>query len=128
MKIEFRKVPLQSSKLSLTNNSVNFLGTFSKITPKLVKLEAKMGGILEVDCCKCGKVFPVNLDEDIELLLSDGIFKPETKEDEEYIAIEIDDSIIDFEDILQSEIESFKSDYFICDDCKSSDSLIELEY
>jgi len=126
MKIEFRKVPLQESNFDLKLDSVNFLGTFSKISSKLVKIDGKIDGILEVDCCKCGKSFDIALTENSKLLLSDGIYQEENEDED--IIIEIDDHIIDFDDILKSEIESIKSEYYICDECKLKNNSIELEY
>jgi len=126
MKIEFRKVPLQESSFDLKLDSVNFLGTFSKISSKLVKIDGKIDGILEVDCCKCGKTLDIKLTEVVKLHLSDGIYQDESEDDE--IVIEIDDHIIDFDDILKSEIESIKSEYYVCDECKLKNDSIELEY
>lgn len=127
MKIEFRKVPLQESEFVLKLDSVNFLGTFSKISSKLVKFDGKIDGILEVDCCKCGKNLNIEVGEDSKLLISDGIYEDETEDGEE-IVIEVDNHIIDFHDILKSEIESIKSQYYVCDECKLKNDSIELEY
>jgi hypothetical protein len=126
MKIEFRKAPLQQSKFEFEQNSVKFLGTFSKISSKIVKLDANISGECQVDCCKCGQSFSKHIDEKLECLLSDGIYSSNI--DEELVIIEVEDHIIDFSNILNSELESFKSDYHICDDCQNSNDLIELEY
>ena len=126
MKIEFRKVPLQKSKFEFEQNSVKFLGTFSKMSSKIVKLDANISGKCQVDCCKCGKDFSKHIDEKLECLLSDGICSSDN--DEELVIIEVEDHIIDFSNILNSELESFKSDYHLCSDCQNSNDLIELEY
>ena len=42
MKIEFRKIPLQDSEFEISSNSVKFLGTFSKISSKLAKINSKL--------------------------------------------------------------------------------------
>ena len=69
MKIEFRKIPLQDTEFEITSNSVKFLGTFSKISSKLAKINSKLSGNCDVDCCKCGITFDVPVDSDIEFLL-----------------------------------------------------------
>jgi len=126
MKIEFRKIPLNSSSFEIDSNSVKFLGNFSKISSKLAKIEANLGGYCEVDCCKCGKEFSIPLDESIELVVSDGIYS--STEEDEYIVVEVEDHIVDFHQILDSEIESLKSEYHICDSCRADDNLVEIEY
>ena len=41
------------------------------------------------------------------------------EEDEENIVIEVENHIIDFDDILNSELESLRSEYHICEECES---------
>ena len=128
MKIEFRKIPLELSEFEINSDSVKFLGTFSKMSSKLAKIDGTLSGSCEVDCCKCGVSFTNDLDEKTEFIASDGIFNSENQDNEEFVIIEIDDHILDFNEILQSEIESLKSEYYICDTCKNNDELVELEY
>ena len=128
MKIEFRKVPLNGTEFEINSNSVKFLGTFSKISSKLAKISANMNGDCDVDCCKCGQNITINIDENINFLVSDGNYEPNQHNDEEFVIIEAQDHILDFDDILHSEIESLKSEYYVCDTCKNNDNLVELEY
>ena len=128
MKVEFRKIPLNESEFEINSNSVKFLGTFSKISSKLAKIIAKLNGNCDVDCCKCGKILRINIDENINFLVSDGNYEPNQHNDEEFVIIEAEDHILNFDDILHSEIESLKSEYYICDTCKNNDNLVELEY
>ena len=128
MKIEFRKVPLQETEFEVSSNSVKFLGTFSKISSKLAKIDSKISGNYNVDCCKCGKTFEIFLDEKIKFLLSDGIYSSENNNDEEYVIVEIEKHILDFDEILHSELESLNSEYHICDNCKTNDKFVEIEY
>ena len=127
MKIEFRKIPLQNAEFEIFSNSVKFLGTFSKISSKLAKINSKMDGKYDVDCCKCGDTFDVTINSEIQFLVSDGIYTSENY-DEEYVIIEVENHMMDFNEILHSEIESLKSEYHICDTCKNNDTLVELEY
>jgi len=127
MKIEFRKIPLEESEFEISLNSVKFLGTFSKISSKLAKIHSNLVGECEVDCCKCGVAFTIPIKMEIQFLVSDGVYSSE-RDDEEYVIIEAEDHILDFDEILHSELESLKSEYHICDACKNNDNLVEIEY
>ena len=128
MKIEFRKIPLSLTEFKINTDSVKFLGTFSKISPKLAKIDANLSGQYNVDCCKCGKALSIDLDDDINFLVSDGIYSSLDKEENEFVIIEIENHILDFNDILRSEIESQKSEYYVCSTCKENKNFIEIEY
>ena len=127
MKIEFRKVPINSTEFQIESNSVKFLDNFSKISNKLVKIEGQIKANCEVLCCKCGNQFNINIDEKSNLMVSDGIYSSQN-EDEDFIVIELEDHIVDFDSILDSEIESIKSEYYICQSCQKNDNFIEKEY
>jgi uncharacterized metal-binding protein YceD (DUF177 family) len=126
MKIEFRKVPLQESALELSSQTAKLSGTFCKISSKLVKIEANLTGSLDVECCKCGKTFPISLNERVELLVSDGEYQ--SSQEDELVVVEVDDSFVDFSEILESELESIRSEYYICDECNTKDNEINIEY
>ncbi len=126
MKIEFRKVPLQPTEFELNSNSVKFSGSFSKISSKLAKIDGNLSGMYDVDCCKCGQSFQISLNENVNFVVSDGIYSSEN--DEDFIVVEVDNHILDFEQILQSELESLKSEYHVCDNCKENNDYVEIEY
>ena len=128
MKIEFRKLPLNPSEFEISSNSVKFLGSFSKISSKLAKISAKLVGNYDVDCCKCGCNIVQSVDENIDFLISDGIYTPNEHNDEEFVIVEIDNNVVDFDEILHSELESLKSEYYVCDTCKNNNELVEIEY
>ena len=127
MKIEFRKIPLDESEFEISSNSVKFLGTFSKISSKLAKINSKLIGKCDVDCCKCGTTFTIPVNTEVKFLVSDGIYSSE-QDEEEFVIIEVEEHLMDFDEILHSEIESLKSEYHICDTCKNNDELVEIEY
>lgn len=127
MKIEFRKIPLDESEFEISSNSVKFLGTFSKISSKLAKINSKLVGKCDVDCCKCGTTFTIPVNTEVKFLVSDGICSSE-QDEEEFVIIEVEEHLLDFDEILHSEIESLKSEYHICDTCKNNDELVEIEY
>lgn len=128
MKIEFRKVPQQPKDFLCELNSVKFLGTFCKISSKLVNIKSKFEGFVEVNCCKCGVSFDIPFNEEVNFLLSDGVYSSSDERDLDKIIIEVDNNFIDFEEILQSELESLRSDYHICDNCSKDEKTIEIEY
>ncbi len=128
MKIEFRKAPQQEKDFSLEIDSVKFCGTFGKISSKLVDIKSNIDGIVEVNCCKCGTNFNIPFNEKIHFLVSDGIYSSKDERDLDKMIIEVDNHIIDFEEILQSELESLRADYHICDTCSKDETTIELEY
>ncbi|WP_321312475.1 hypothetical protein [Halarcobacter sp.] len=125
MKIEFRKVPQTPKEFSAEFNSVKIEGTFCKMSPSLVKIDGKLTGITSITCARCGQDETVTLDEDINFILSDGIYKSSSEEDD--LIIEIEDSLINFDEIIESEISSIQSDYYICSECENSD-FVEKEY
>ncbi|AXH11308.1 YceD family protein [Halarcobacter bivalviorum] len=126
MKIEFRKVPQSPKIFSAEHNSVKIEGTFCKISPSLVKVDSTISGKTTVQCARCGEDDTVTLEEEFNFLISDGIFKNDSSESEDLV-IEVDDNIIDFDEIIQSEISSIYSDYHICNNCTESD-LVDKEY
>ncbi len=128
MKIEFRKVPTIQKDFCIDFNSVKFSGTFCKISQKLVKIESTISGNTDVACCKCGATFNIVLDEKVDFLLSNGIYSSDDERDSDKIIIEIIGDFIDFEEILQGELESLRSDYHICEACSKESKLVELEY
>ena len=125
MKIEFRKVPQTTKELVVDYNSVKIEGTFCKISQSLVKVDAVLLGNTDIDCCRCGITEIIEVDEELHLLLSDGVYK---KDESDYLVIEIEDSLINFEDIIESELNSIRSDYHICDDCLQLGDNFEKEF
>lgn len=126
MKIEFRKVPQSPKNFSASYDSVEIEGTFCKISPSSVKIDSTLKGKTSVQCARCGEDDTITLEDEFNFLISDGIFKNDSSESEDLI-IEIDNHIINFDEIIQSEISSIKSDYHICKNCTDID-FIEKEY
>lgn len=124
MKIEFKKVPQSPKEFSSVLDSVEISGTFCKISQSLVKIDAVLNGNTTIDCCRCGITDTITINEKADFLLSDGIYQDTESED---LVIEIDNSIIDFDEIIGSEIESIKSDYYLCDKC-TQDNDYEQEF
>lgn len=125
MKIEFRKVPQTTKELLVQYNSVKIEGTFCRISSSLVKVDAVLKGKTDIDCCRCGITEVMEVNEELNLLLSDGIY---SGNEEEYLVIEIEKGLIDFDDIIESELNSIKSDYHICDECQKYGDNFEKEF
>ncbi|WP_121627277.1 hypothetical protein [Poseidonibacter antarcticus] len=125
MKIEFKKVPQTPKLLEAELDSVKIEGTFCKISQSLVKIEAKLIGNTNINCCRCGTTDNIQVNEKLNFLLSDGIFKDDNSED---LVIEIEDGLIDFDEIIQSELEAIRSDYHICEQCSNDNGDFEKEF
>lgn len=126
MKIEFKKVPTVDKHFEFVMDSVKIEGTFCRIAPSLVRVQSMITGSISVDCCKCGKEYETELHEDLKLILSNGLFQSDREFEEDII--EINGEIIDFEDILNSEIESIRFDYHLCTECLNKDVAVEYEF
>ncbi|RXJ98513.1 hypothetical protein CRU98_09070 [Arcobacter sp. CECT 8986] len=125
MKIEFRKVPTTPKEFTNDFASVKLEGTFCKMSPTLIKVDALLTGKTPVTCIRCGEEENINLDEKLDFLISDGIFKGNESED---LVIEIENGIIDFDEICESELSSLESDYHICKNCLDDNIEIEKEF
>lgn len=125
MKIEFKKAPQTTKELEYISDSVRIEGTFCKISQSLVKIDAVLKGSTDIDCCRCGITEEIEVDEELHLLISDGIYK---NDESEYLVIEVENSLIDFDEIIQSELNSIKSDYHICNDCLQFGDNFEKEF
>lgn len=123
MKIEFRKVPFNEKDIKVKFNSVEFEGTFCKMSSTLVKIDATLSGISQISCDRCGKEEDISINEKLDFLISDGIYTKQTDD----LVVEIDNSFIDFDEIIQSELSSIQSDYHICDECEQNNKTIEQE-
>jgi len=117
MKIGFAKVGNQPIPFDITKGNLNFSGTLSKFSRYLIELEAKITGELEVPCDICAEEFNSSINESVKFHLSDGISKVENESLEDIV--EIENSMIDLDEILESELELFKSSYFSCENCKN---------
>ncbi|PID48204.1 MAG: hypothetical protein CR967_01170 [Proteobacteria bacterium] len=102
--------------ICLEKDGVNFFAKTQKISDKIAKIKGKIAGKTLHTCDRCGDEFILNLDENVEVLASDGLFEGLEKEKLDNI-IEFFDGFIDFDEIFVSELEAIKSDYFYCKKC-----------
>jgi len=125
MKIEFKKAPQTPKKLEVIVDSVKIEGTFCKMSQSLVKIDAMLIGNTDIDCCRCGITDNIEINEKLDFLLSDRIIKNDESED---LVIEIENGLIDFDEIIQGELEAIKSDYHICEQCSNDNDDFEKEF
>ncbi|WP_226799956.1 hypothetical protein [Arcobacter suis] len=111
--------------MEIVHNSVKIEGTFCKISQSLVKIDAVLKGSTDIDCCRCGITEEIEVDEELHLLLSDGVYK---SDESEYLVIEVENSLIDFDEIIESELNSIKSDYHMCNECVQLGDNFEKEF
>jgi uncharacterized metal-binding protein YceD (DUF177 family) len=124
LKIEIKKIPFAKRDFETSLNNVTMKGSFYKETPNIIKIDATLTGEVEVECIKCLENFTKKIDEKLKLIITDRVYNGF---DEEYDVIEINSNIIDFDDIITSEIESIKLDYDnICQKCKESNIDFEI--
>lgn len=124
MKIVFDKIVTTPMPIETHFEGVSFVGTVKKSGYHQVALDGQMTGSFELCCDRCGQAYGYQLDNALQLKLSDII--SEDKDDLDII--EFLDGEIDMEYILQSEINTFKSAYNYCDRCNNSDEEFEVEY
>jgi hypothetical protein len=121
LKIELRKIPFEKREFETSFSGLTLKGVFYKENQNIAKIEANLSGEVEVDCIKCATPFMREIDEDLKLIITDRIYNGF---DEEFDVIEINSQIIDFDDIITSEIESIKLDFEnVCKNCE----IIDLE-
>ena len=116
MYIPFRRVTSTPHNFSEEKDGLIFKGSVVFIQRAEAKLKANLKGDTNVQCYRCGDEFSLNINENLEFLVYDGVYKGE-----ELDVVELEDSIINFSQILQSEVESIKSDYHLCENCKNND-------
>jgi len=101
----------------MSRDGLKFSGILERKNPLQIQLSAQICGKLNHICDRCGDDLVLNLDEKVDLILNKGIF---SSEDKNLDLIEIFGDEIDLDEILTSETEAIKSDYFYCDKCKFS--------
>ncbi len=116
MKVSLKKVNKTPLDFEVKSNEITFKGYLQYDADKLILLKARLNGKIDADCDVCANEYKLDIDEEIEFFISDGIY--EKSEDSLLDVVEALDSIADLEELMNSEIELIKSDYNSCEDCK----------
>jgi uncharacterized metal-binding protein YceD (DUF177 family) len=93
---------------------IQFSGTSEK-KGDIYIVEGKIKGFVEVECIKCLETFKKEVDENITFKV---VKPPFNGFDENYDIIEQEK--FDLDEIINSEIESLKVDYNICEKCQNT--------
>ncbi len=117
MKIAFKKLSTQPLHFEANRDNAFFSGDLILKKSNLAQLNGTITGSISIPCDLCAEEVERSLNEEIAFYLSDGIYEGS---DEEMDVVEIDHSIIDMEELLRSEIELIKSDYFCCPNCEGT--------
>jgi uncharacterized metal-binding protein YceD (DUF177 family) len=117
MRVEFKKIPSTGIHFETQVEDVCFVGDALKIGKTMVKCTGKLQGSVIHACDRCAEDFRLTLDEPVEVFASEGVY-PDIEGEELLNVIEFFEDSIDFDMILQSELEAFKSDYHYCGQCE----------
>jgi uncharacterized metal-binding protein YceD (DUF177 family) len=117
MNIPFRRIGKTPQEFEVTSGEVTLKGTLFQKEGGLVLMKAHIGGKLTLPCDICAEDFDTMLDDEVELLLSDGLYHGSH---DDLDVVEMDGSI-DLDELLHSEIELIRSDYHSCEACKNKE-------
>ena len=115
MKIKLIKVGKTPLDFDIKSDEITFKGFLQYHANKLVLLEAKLEGLVDVECSQCAENFKLEVAEEISFFISDGLCKDNNIDLD---IVESFDSTADLDELLNSEIELIKSDYLNCENCK----------
>jgi len=112
LKIEFRKITKDKKPFSLEDKGVVFSGNFKRVSNSIVGIEYDLKGKTTHSCDGCAEDFELEICETSSLEVSDGAYSGENID-----IFESFSGFVDFDEIFQSEMEAFKSDYHYCKKC-----------
>lgn len=123
MKISLNKISKTPLDFDVKADKITFKGFLQYDSAKLILLKAKLNGKIETNCDNCAEEFMLEIDEDVEFYISDGIY---TKSEDLFLeVVESFDSMVDLQEIMHSEIELVMSDYKSCGNCDECEYSIE---
>jgi hypothetical protein len=126
LKVSFHKIKGESDfqierREDDTSLTANF--TLKQKEKNTLFTNLKIEGSIKSMCNSCSDEIKLEVSENIEFLISNGIFNGSHSE---FDVVEAIEGQIDFDDILDSELELIKSEsYEKCDVCKNSETEIE---
>ena len=123
MTITCRKIGKTPLTFSFESEGAKIEGSLVYKGDSLIALDARLSGEMTQECDICCETSQRALDEKLELFISDGVYTTNTHVIEDII--EVSGGVIRIDDILHSEIELIRSDYFACEDCAGKDITFE---
>jgi len=118
VKFLLRKVTKTPLEFEVTSQEIDFKGYLQYHAGNLILLKAKLQGFVDTECSQCGQNIKLPVDEELEFFISDGLFDGDERIDLD--VVESFDSTADIDEILHSELELIKSDYYSCENCQNS--------
>ncbi len=125
MKIEFNKISRLEQNLVLKQGLIKVDGTFCRVSNNLLKVQVHIDGNIKIICSRCNEEYKELINEEVDLLISNGIYKDDNSKD---AVIECINGIIDFDELIKDEISSIQSDYHMCTKCTDINSIYEKEF
>lgn len=115
MKIAFKKITTQPKEVSLILDGVQLSGELYRLNATMLCLKGKLSGEITLVCDYSGEEFEERLDNPLVLYISDGFWdtQSQSKKLDSFEVIEFFDGFVDLHYILESEIESLRSDYHV---------------
>jgi hypothetical protein len=117
MKVMLRKVTKTPLDFEVKSDEITFKGYLEYHSGKLILLKARLFGSMPRECDVCAEPFKLDIDEEVEFFISDGLYK-NGENSTEIDVVESFDGFADIDEILHSEIELIKNDYHVCGNCK----------
>ena len=117
MKIAFAKISASPVPFEISQDRLKLSGNLILKDSKFIECKGEIKGKIPYICDRCGKEFDLDVSESVNLLLSEGVFNDERHESLD--VMEFFGAEVDLDEILRSETEAFKSDYFYCEECKN---------
>ena len=117
MQIEFKKIPITGVQFEVSLGDITIIGNVTKEDKTIVRVDGNMSGFVAHTCDRCAAEFNLKVNEKVEVFASDGLYEDQSGGDLLNI-VEFFDGSINFDTILQSELEALKSDYHYCGGCE----------
>ena len=101
MRVSFRKLGNYPLAFEAKCDNAYFSGEIILKKSNLAQLNGTIQGSISIPCDVCAEMIDLPLDEAIDFYLSDGVFQGQ---EVDLDVIEIDNSMIDMDELLRSEI------------------------
>jgi uncharacterized metal-binding protein YceD (DUF177 family) len=95
-----------------------FKGTLTHKKGKIGQLNGTITGTISLPCDICADDIEKTLNEEVSFYISDGIV---SENEDDLDIVEITTPMINIEELLNSELELIRSDYFCCPKCESKE-------
>ena len=119
MQITLRKVGKTPLNFEKSVENITLKGFLQYDKESLILLDATLYGTIVTDCALCGEEFNLEVNEELQFFVSDGVFID--KESSNIDVVETSNGVLDIDDLIHSELELIKSDYNCCQQCKNKD-------